>query len=513
MKEFDYIVVGSGCAGLSASLELAVNNRKVLLIEQHNIPGGCATSFVRGRFEFDPSLHELCGVGSPENPGFVRSMFAKYGADIEWCEATDCFRVISTYSDGAPMDVTMPSGKKAFIDKMEYYVPGSRPSVTKFFDLMQNIQDGLDYISGDKIDPRQIIKKYMPMVRSGGYTTSVVFDALGLPQRAQDILAVYWTYLGVDMEKLSFLHYASMVNTYVTKSAYYPAHTSHELSVKLTERLRELGGTVMMGCRAEKFLFEGDKCVGVQTNLGTFRAKYGVLANINPDIVYGKMVPQHLVPRREKKISAARDRKIGGRMFTAYFGLNKTAEELGIKDYSIFLVGTSDSVKEYESLKHISTNNYAIMLCYNIHNENFSPAGTCVVSFTTMFTSAEDFNTLDEAGYYKLKTMMAKKFMDLLKEKAGIDISDAVEEITVASPYTFARYLNAPEGGVYGFETTEWDGIISRTIEMTMGLDYKIKHLYTIGTNGVRGDGYSSAYTDGQILADRALAQFEKEDA
>ena len=63
MKEFDYIVVGAGCAGLSASLELAVNDRKVLLIEQHNIPGGCATSFVRGRFEFDPSLHELCSDG------------------------------------------------------------------------------------------------------------------------------------------------------------------------------------------------------------------------------------------------------------------------------------------------------------------------------------------------------------------------------------------------------------------------------------------------------------------
>ena len=32
---------------------------RVLLLEQHNLPGGFATSFVRGRFEFEAALHEL----------------------------------------------------------------------------------------------------------------------------------------------------------------------------------------------------------------------------------------------------------------------------------------------------------------------------------------------------------------------------------------------------------------------------------------------------------------------
>lgn len=511
MKRYDYIVVGSGCAGLSAALELAISNRKVLLIEQHNIPGGCATGFVRGRFEFDPSLHELCGVGPEDNPGGTREIFNRYGLNIEWNEASDCFRVISKYSDGEYMDVTMPSGKEAFIDKMEYYVPGSRPSMNRFFDLIENIVDGLAYLGNDKIKPSDIIKQFMPMVRSGGYNTSDVLKALDMPARAIDILSVYWSYLGVDMDKLSFLHYASMVNSYIKFSAYYPKHTSHEISVKMVERLIELGGEVMMGCRAEQFLFTNGKCCGVKTNLGTFDAKYGVLANINPDIIYGKMIPKELVPAREKKLCAARERKLGARMFTAYFGLNKTIEELGIKDYSIFFPKGSDSVKEYELMKHVDTNEYSIFLCYNVHNKEFSPEGTCVCSFTTFFSSAEDFNNLKEEDYYKLKTRMAKKFIDTLREKAGIDISDAIEEITVASPYTFARYLNAPEGGVYGYETTEWDGIIARTIEMSMGLDYKVNGLYPIGTNGVRGDGYSSAYADGQILAQKALATFEKE--
>ncbi|MDD6276059.1 MAG: FAD-dependent oxidoreductase [Clostridia bacterium] len=71
MKTYDVIVIGAGNAGLTATLELLTKGKKVLLIEQHNIPGGCATSFCRGRFEIEPSLHELCGVGSAENPAAV----------------------------------------------------------------------------------------------------------------------------------------------------------------------------------------------------------------------------------------------------------------------------------------------------------------------------------------------------------------------------------------------------------------------------------------------------------
>ena len=133
MEKYDAVVVGAGNAGLSAALRLAMSHKKTLLIEQNNTPGGCATSFVRGRFEFDPSLHELCSVGPEDDPGSVRKLFDEFGVNIEWVKISDCFRVVSTYSDGTPMDVTMPSGEQAFIDKMEEYVPGSRRSMEDLF--------------------------------------------------------------------------------------------------------------------------------------------------------------------------------------------------------------------------------------------------------------------------------------------------------------------------------------------------------------------------------------------
>lgn len=501
MPKYDAVVVGAGNAGLAAALTLLKKGKKTLLIEQHNIPGGCATSFVRGRFEFDPSLHELCGVGSEEHPGDVRKLFEDFGVKLNWVQVPDCFRIISKYSDGSRMDVTMPSGRKAFIDKMENYVPGSKEKMQKLFGLFDEICEATVYTARPDCDQKMVLKLYPDFLRTGAYPTMKVFKAMKLPQKCIDILATYWSYLGVDLEHLSFIHYASMVNSYITNSAYIPAHTSHEISVAMTERIRELGGDIWFNCRAEEFLFNGEKCCGVKTSMGQVDCDL-VLANINPDIIYGKMMPKALIPEREKKLSAARNAKFGARMFTCYFGLNRTAEELGIKDYSIFMSGTSDSVKEYASLERVATNNYSIFLCYNVCNPGFSPEGTCVVSLTTM-TGAEDWNNLNEEQYFKYKNDFVRKILANLKHKTGIDITPYIEEATVATPLTFARYLGVPEGSVYGYETRDWDSIVPRI--MMRDVDYPLHGLYPIGTSGPRGDGYSSAYYCGNMIAGLAL--------
>ena len=54
---YDAVIIGAGNGGLIAATELAMNGVNILLLEQHNLPGGFASSFVRGRFEFETSLH------------------------------------------------------------------------------------------------------------------------------------------------------------------------------------------------------------------------------------------------------------------------------------------------------------------------------------------------------------------------------------------------------------------------------------------------------------------------
>ena len=77
-KQYDVVVIGAGNAGLSAALRLATKGCKVLVLERHNIPGGFASSFRRGRFEWDASLHEFCDYGTNEAPGDVKALFEDY---------------------------------------------------------------------------------------------------------------------------------------------------------------------------------------------------------------------------------------------------------------------------------------------------------------------------------------------------------------------------------------------------------------------------------------------------
>src|SRR4030042_3503504 len=69
MKDEDAVVIGAGLGGLSSAAFLAKAGKKVLLLERHYVPGGYASSFLRGRFEFEISLHELSGLGDQDNPG------------------------------------------------------------------------------------------------------------------------------------------------------------------------------------------------------------------------------------------------------------------------------------------------------------------------------------------------------------------------------------------------------------------------------------------------------------
>ena len=506
MKNYDVVIIGAGNAGLSAALNVAKAGKKALLVEQHNLPGGCASSFRRGRFEIEPSLHELCDVGPLSNPGDTRKLMEDYGVKVDWVECPDCFRVITIGSDGKPMDVTMPAGKENFINKMEEYVPGSRKKMEELFELFDETLRGIGYISASSghADSNVLKAEYPNMLRTGSYSTQKVFDALKLPKKCQDILSTYWSYLGVDMEHLAFIHYAAMVHKYVTRGAYIPTHTSHEISVAMTERFRELGGDIWFNCRANKILFDGDRACGVETTMGTVKCDY-VLANINADIVYGKMIPKELVPEREKKLSTARGGDYGARMITAYFCLDVPASELGIKDYSIFMAGTADSAKEYKNiLSGFDKNDYSIFLCYNIANPKASPEGTCIVSFTS-FGCAEEWNDVTDENYVAMKNKYAHKFVETLKKKAGIDISGHIEEVSIASPWTFARYLGVPEGSVYGHETKDWDGMMARM--MMLSVDYPVKGLKTIGAGGPRGDGYSMAYVCGQLISKIALKE------
>ena len=71
---------------------------------------------------------------------------------------------------------------------------------------------------------------------------------------------------------------------------------------------------------------------GVVTTHGTIACKH-VIACCSPNAVFGEMLDKADVPERQTRMVNARS--LGSRGFVVYLGLNKTAEELGLKDYRL----------------------------------------------------------------------------------------------------------------------------------------------------------------------------------
>jgi phytoene dehydrogenase-like protein len=53
MTDVDVVVIGAGCGGLSAAALLASRGRRVLVLDQNDAVGGCASSFEREGYTFD----------------------------------------------------------------------------------------------------------------------------------------------------------------------------------------------------------------------------------------------------------------------------------------------------------------------------------------------------------------------------------------------------------------------------------------------------------------------------
>ena len=229
-----------------------------------------------------------------------------------------------------------------------------------------------------------------------------------------------------------------------------------------------------------------------------------VIANCAPHLVYGKMMDN--VP--ESVVRATNARKFSGRGFCMFLGLNKTADELGIENHNYFLYDTSDSVKQYEIMKKISTNAAQATVCLNRAYPECSPAGTAMMYFTTLYMS-DDWGNVKPQDYARTKEKVANMMISRSEEYTGCKIKDSIEEIAVATPMTYARYCGHPEGAIYGYESQYWDGLNPR-LQM-MAQDHVTRGLRFAGGYSMRLSGYSSAYFSGDITGRQTVGDIKKE--
>lgn len=504
---YDCIVIGAGNGGLIAALELVKAKKKVLVLESNATPGGFATSFIRGRFEFEASLHKMTEYGE-EKDGLIYKLFDSLDLKdkIKFTHIKEAFHV---YSKDKKIDYIMPFGIQEFIEKMEEYVPNSKISMNKFFILAEEIEHALIYIEQNQqdIDLETLKNEYANFMKVSSYSVDKVLKLIKMPKKAQEILTTYWINLGSSTSTLSFVHFASMMLSYLKHGAVIPINKSYEISAILAEEIIKNGGKIKYLSTVEEILFASQKVVGVKLIDGKeFGCKH-VIYNGSPNILYGKMIPSEMVPPNALKLTNSR--VLGARGFTIFLGLNQSANDIGLNDYSYYIYNSLDSNKEYQNMSNIK-NNSCIATVINKENANCSPKGTTIMMITSLFFGDCFSNKVTNENYFELKNQIADNIINNFEITTGINIRNYIEEIEIATPVTYARYGGHPDGVIYGYKPTGLDNILPRMLNKDN--ECFIPDIRICGSFSELGVGYNNTYMSGFFAAHDTLLDMKGEE-
>ncbi|MFE3227205.1 phytoene desaturase family protein [Nocardia sp. NPDC059228] len=455
MHDYDAIVIGAGNAGLTAAATLQRAGARTLLVERHNVPGGCGTSFRRGRFEFEVALHQLSGVGVEGQPISLREgLFQQLGiADrLEFVQEHDLYRAVVP----GRLDVTIPADWDAAIDVLDAEFPGSRDRVARFFELIKQVTfwqiAAMRGMPADQIDP--------VLFRYGLRPLQQVLDEYFDDDRIKVALAMYWTYLGQPPSKLRFQDLALTLFAYFEFKPWHVRGGSQAMSAAILDSFLQAGGQVRFNTGVEAILTAGGRVLGVRLEDEAEVTAPEVVSNASLPTTYA-MLDGIAVPAAVRNDLATR--RIGVSGFVLHMGLDATPAELGFTTSTTFVNRDTDDDRTYRAWKSFEPARGICVSSYDVAPIGFAPAGTTHVSLMTL-QYADIWKNVVPAEYARTKFAFAETLLDLC-EAVTPGIRDAIEEVDVATPLTMMRYLGHPGGSIYGYDQDATEGWLFRNSE------------------------------------------------
>ena len=149
MGKFDCIVIGSGMGGMTAAALLSRIGKKVLILEQHDVLGGCTHTFSEEGFEFDTGLHYMGEeVTRADNPmGFLLQVLGL--GQIEWSKMN------STY-DHAIISPLLAAQKT---------IKPTKPSTLTNMEFTDNLDETIQRIITAFPEEEEAIRSYLRLVK------------------------------------------------------------------------------------------------------------------------------------------------------------------------------------------------------------------------------------------------------------------------------------------------------------------------------------------------------------
>jgi all-trans-retinol 13,14-reductase len=428
--KYDIIVIGAGLGGLVAGAKLAKEGRKVLVIEQHDKPGGCATTFRRGDYTLEVGLHEM---DTPSAGDMKTRIFNDLGVfnEVRFLKVPEFYHFTNER-----YKLTIPHNPETAIERLSSAFPGETEGIKNYFNHI---------LAPVKKDPSNTVED----ISVGEYLDSII--------RNEDLKLVLLGNLGYfhdDPYSLSLAYYSVAQGSYFRCGGSFIREGSQKLSDYLSGYIKSHGGNVILNHIVTKIITSNEKATGVMYKKKS-RSGSEVQEAFGDEIIVNSAVPgliEMLPPEYagELKANIVKE-KAGVSLLTIYFGFNKPLKEIGSEHYSTFIY--DESVKNQGD---IGLNNRAdfskrsfTFVDYSQVDSGLAPEGKSVGALCCI-DYLSDWENLTPDEYKSQKEKVAAVFIERL-EKVIPGIKKAIDYYEVGTALTVKRYTLNTEGATHGF--------------------------------------------------------------
>jgi all-trans-retinol 13,14-reductase len=438
----DVTVVGAGIGGLTAAALLARQGAKVLVVESHDRPGGCCTSWLRkarlrdgtvGHFIFDGGAQDFSGFGPC---GTLRWLLTELGLDsrLAWHRVNHRY-----YLDDLVVDV--PATAEGFARKLAGMFPAEAAGLDNFFRIISTIYADMGDHGGahpgvpqTAAEREQWVARHPVFAQWMQSTFVAMLDAFIADERPKHFLTILSEYLSDDAASLTVGEMAPLFGYYID-GGFYPQGGSQEFADALAEVVKENGGQVRLSTRVDRINTDNGRATSITLDDGETHRSGHVIYNGDVGQLPNCLDAGLLPPRFQQRLNS---RRLGPSAILVSLGVDRLpampARVFVTKNNFTFGIGNPSAI-----------------------DPTLAPPSCAAVTLLCLLNeedSAQWFR-FDRRTYAAEKEAFAKRMLSIVEEIAPGFAASIVYRQT-ATPPTFARYLNTKTGNIYGGARRQW---------------------------------------------------------